>query len=154
MEIERKFLVKKLPAQLDAYPYREIEQAYLCTEPVVRIRQKDQDFILTYKSSGLMVREEVELPLTESAYHHLLKKADGIVITKRRYLIPYRNEYEWTIELDLFKGSLEGLVLAEVEFPSEEIAKAFEPPEWFGREVTYDPHYHNSNLSQHGLSAN
>ncbi len=88
MEIERKYLVTAPPKDYQSFPSHLIEQAYLCTEPVVRIRKEDQEYYLTYKSKGLLAREEYNLPLTEDAYRHLLKKADGIVLTKRRYLIP------------------------------------------------------------------
>ena len=64
MEIERKYLVASLPEGYEACPFHTIEQAYLCTEPVVRIRQEDNDYYLTYKSKGLLVREEYNLPLT------------------------------------------------------------------------------------------
>ena len=77
MEIERKFLVPCLPEGYDAHPFHQIEQAYLCTEPVVRIRQEDDSFYLTYKGKGLLSREEYNLPLTREAYAHLLPKADG-----------------------------------------------------------------------------
>ena len=91
MEIERKYLIKAintLPFNLNDYPHHEIEQAYLNTEPVIRVRRKGNDYYLTYKGKGLMVREEYNLPLTADAYAHLLKKADGNIITKTRYLIP------------------------------------------------------------------
>ena len=81
MEIERKFLIPVLPEKLETYPHRRIEQAYLCTEPVVRIRRQDEDYILTYKSTGMMAREEYNLPLTKEAYEHLKEKADGIVLS-------------------------------------------------------------------------
>ena len=84
MEIERKFLVAVLPANLEQYPKSRIEQAYLCTEPVLRIRRKDEAYILTYKGAGFLVREEHEFPLTEVAYLHLLEKADGNRIAKDR----------------------------------------------------------------------
>ena len=146
MEIERKYLIHTLPDQLDHYPHRTLEQAYLCTEPVVRVRRDDNDYILTYKSKGLIVREEYNLPLTEEAYQHLLAKADGRVITKERYCIPYGDHL--TIELDVFGGDLAPLLLAEVEFASEEEANAFTPPDWFGEDVTFSSKYHNSTLSQ------
>lgn len=150
MEIERKFLIKRLPADLEQYPSRLIEQAYLCTDPVVRIRRQDEDYYLTYKGSGLMAREEYNLPLTQESYLHLLPKADGTVITKRRYVIPLDAPWEaLSIELDLFSGAWEGLIIAEVEFPSREDAEAFLPPDWFGEDVTFDGRYHNSWLSQH-----
>lgn len=146
MEIERKFLVKQLPERLETYDSSLLEQAYLCTEPVVRVRRSDEDFILTYKSKGLMSREEYNLPLTRESYEHLKAKADGNIIRKRRFRIPFSKEL--TIELDLFEAPFEGLILAEVEFPTEEEALAFTPPEWFEKEVTWSSEYHNSTLSK------
>jgi len=144
MEIERKFLIKQLPENLENYPHKEIEQGYLNREPVVRIRRSDDKYILTCKGQGLMVREEFELPLTKEAFEHMKPKADGIFIEKTRYLIPYDN---FTIELDIFHGKLAPLILAEVEFSNVEEANAFIPPNWFGEDVTNSPKYHNSNLS-------
>ena len=151
MEIERKFLVKKenLPENLEQYPRKVIEQGYLCTEPVVRIRQSNEEYYLTYKSKGLLAREEYNLPLTKEAYEHLKPKADGIVLSKVRYVIPEKDGL--FIELDVFNAPYEGLLLAEVEFSSEEEAKAYQPPAWFGEEVTYSTKYHNSTLSK-GIS--
>ncbi|MCD7832420.1 MAG: CYTH domain-containing protein [Lachnospiraceae bacterium] len=146
MEIERKYLIDVLPSNLEDYPFHRIEQAYLCTAPVIRVRRQDDDYILTYKGKGMMMREEYNLPLTAEAYAHLLSKADGNILTKKRYLIPLTRELK--IELDLFEGKFAGLQMAEVEFPDEESANTFTPPDWFGREVTYDPAYHNSNMSQ------
>ena len=149
MEIERKYLVKILPDHLEQYPCRQIEQGYLSTNPVVRIRRSNDRYILTYKGKGLMVREEYNLPLNEESFTHLKEKIDGLLIQKRRYLIPLGEKY--TIELDVFAAPFEGLWLAEVEFPSEEQANAFTPPEWFGEEVTWSSEYHNSTLSQKKL---
>ena len=149
MEIERKYLVKILPDHLEQYPCRQIEQGYLSTNPVVRIRRSNDRYILTYKGKGLMVREEYNLPLNEESFTHLKEKIDGLLIQKRRYLIPLAEKY--TIELDVFAAPFEGLWLAEVEFPSEEQANAFTPPEWFGEEVTWSSEYHNSTLSQKKL---
>ncbi len=145
MEIERKFLIDTLPENLSQYPFHQLEQGYLCTEPVVRIRREDDAYYLTYKSKGLMVREEYNLPLTKESYEHLLPKIDGILISKKRYLIPLSENL--TIELDIFERELAPLVLAEVEFSSEEEANSFIPPKWFGDDVTYSSQYHNSTLS-------
>lgn len=145
MEIERKFTVKELPEHLNDYPCKRIEQGYLCTKPVLRVRRKGEEYWLTYKGEGLLVREEHEFPLDEAAYRHLLTKADGRVIQKDRYHIPYG---EYTIELDVFHGALAPLIIAEVEFPSVEAANAFVPPVWFDQDVTEDPAYSNSNLSK------
>ena len=94
-----------------------------------------------------MSHEELESELPEEAFKHLLKKTDGIVIKKDRYEIPYER---YIIELDIFKDELDGLIIAEVEFPSEEEALDFTPPDWFGKDVTGDPKYTNSNLSMKG----
>ena len=149
MEIERKFLIKQLPKNIEQYPCRHIEQGYLCTSPVVRIRKQDNDYFLTYKSDGLMSREEYNLPLSAEGYAHLRPKADGLIITKKRYCIPFKN---YTIKLDIFENDLAPLILAEVEFPSEDEANAFIPPEWFADDVTYSGKYHNSYMSRHGYS--
>ena len=146
MEIERKYLVTSLPDTLEPYSYHMIEQGYLCTEPVVRIRRQDDDYFLTYKSKGLMVREEYNLALTRDAYLHLREKTDGSIISKKRVLIPLTNEL--TIELDIFAPPFAPLMIAEVEFPTEEMALRFEPPTWFGQDVTFDGRYHNSALSR------
>ena len=146
MEIERKFLIPNPPPPLSSYPSSLLEQVYLCTDPVVRVRRSDDTYTLTYKSKGLMSREEYNLPLTAESYAHLKEKADGNTIRKRRYRIPYDNQL--TIELDIFSAPFEGLILAEVEFTSEEQANAFLPPDWFGEEVTWSTEYHNSTLSR------
>ncbi len=145
MEIERKFLVERLPDDLSEHPGRTIEQAYLCTQPVIRVRRYGDEFWLTCKGKGLLSREEFELPLSEETYRHLLSKADGLVIQKVRHCIPWSG---YTIELDVFGGPLAPLMLAEVEFATEEEAIAFAPPGWFGRDVTMEPEYSNSNLSK------
>lgn len=146
MEIERKYLIHTLPDHLEQYPKRELEQGYLCTAPVVRIRKDNDRYELTYKSKGLMVREEHNLPLTEEAYIHLKTKIDGRLISKTRYLIPLGETL--IVELDVFHGDLAPLLLAEVEFPDEESANRFTPPDWFGEDVTFSSKYHNSNLSK------
>lgn len=146
MEIERKYLIDKIPFSLEGFCCRRIEQGYLCTEPVVRIRRDDDTYYLTYKSKGLMVREEYNLPLTQEAYEHLKTKADGRIISKLRYMIPLAGSL--TAELDLFQDDLAPLMLAEVEFDTVEEAEHFLPPEWFGEDVTSSSKYHNSTLSK------
>ncbi|MBQ7956324.1 MAG: CYTH domain-containing protein [Lachnospiraceae bacterium] len=160
MEIERKFTIKHLPENLESYPFYHIEQAYLNTNPVIRVRKEDNNYYLTYKGRGMMAREEYNLTLNEESYYHLLEKADGIIISKKRYMIPLKNpqfksgsatppeDYTLTIELDIFDEPLAPLTLAEVEFGSKEAAESFLPPDWFLEDVTYDPAYHNSNLSR------
>lgn len=167
MEIERKFTVKTLPVNLESYPCRIIEQAYLNTDPVVRIRREDDSYYLTYKGKGLLAREEYNLPLNEESYYHLREKADGNIISKKRYVIPIDHpqfhptyvssfgnsidQISLCVELDIFEPPFAPLVIAEVEFPDKEMAEAFVLLDWFSQDVTNDPAYHNSNLSRQNL---
>lgn len=167
MEIERKFTVKTLPVNLESYPCRIIEQAYLNTDPVVRIRREDDTFYLTYKGKGLLAREEYNLPLNEESYYHLREKADGNIISKKRYVIPidhpqfhptYMSSFgnsidqiSLCVELDIFEPPFAPLIIAEVEFPDKEMAEAFVLLDWFSQDVTNDPAFHNSNLSRQTL---
>lgn len=167
MEIERKFTITNLPVNLESYPCRIIEQAYLNTDPVVRIRRQDDSYYLTYKGKGLLAREEYNLPLNEESYYHLREKADGNIISKKRYVIPidcpqfdptYLSSAETSIdqvslcvELDIFDPPFAPLVIAEVEFPDREMAEASLPLDWFSQDVSNDPAYHNSNLSRRTL---
>ena len=147
MEIERKFKVKEMP-DLNLYPYKQLEQGYLNIIPAIRVRKDDDEYYLTYKgkgSVGSIAREEYNLPLNKESYEHLITKADGRIITKKRYLIPYD---KFTIELDVFEGDLAPLVIAEVEFETTEEALAFVPPVWFGEDVTDNREYLNARLSQ------
>ena len=149
MEIERKFLVKSLPEHLSEYPHRHIKQVYVSTSPVIRAREKGEDYILTVKGEGFLQREEFELPLTKEQFKSLSAKAEGRAIGKTRYLIPFGGH---TIELDIFEPPFDPLVLAEVEFESVEAANAFRPPEWFGEDVTNENEYTNAAISKKRLS--
>ena len=148
MEIERKYLITRLPEGATDHPFHLIEQGYLSTEPVVRVRREDDSYYLTYKSKGLLEREEYNLPLTMESYNHLIQKADGHILTKKRYLIPVEHSDSLTIELDIFEGRFDGLMLAEVEFETREEAEAFTAPDWFGEDVTFTGEYQNSQLSK------
>jgi CYTH domain-containing protein len=160
MEIERKYLVTLLPENLSQYRFKKIEQGYLCHNPTIRIRKSNEDFILTYKSKlglepvsvdGPSVNNEVELPLTEEAYRTLSNKTDHNMVYKTRYLIPLWDGL--TAELDIFEGLLQGLVIVEVEFPDLTTADTFQPPTWFGKDLSSDKRFTNYNLSKlSGLS--
>ena len=144
MEIERKYLVSRMPENIERYDFSYIEQGYICRDPVLRIRHCDDRFILTYKGEGMLAREEVNIPITEAGFAALWTKIDGTVIKKLRYYIPLEDGL--TAELDIFEMPRRGLVIVEVEFPDLETSERFTPPDWFGPEVTNDPFYHNSNM--------
>ncbi len=153
MEIEKKFMVRYMP-ELSGASVKKIEQGYLCKGPVVRIRKSNEDYILTYKSrkgfsqAYAIQNEEVELPLTREAYEHLRGKIDGALVEKTRYVLPINENQR--AELDVFAGRLAGLVFVEVEFASEEEAKAFVPPEWFGEDVSGNGAFSNAFLAEVG----
>lgn len=149
MEIERKFLINQMP-DLSKYSYKKLIQGYLNTHPTVRIRKEDDEYYMTYKGSGFIAKEEYNLPLTKEAFEHMLPKCDGNVISKTRYLIPLgENECgsQLTAELDVFDAPFEGLIFAEVEFPTLDEANNFKVPSWLGEDVTDKKEYYNSYLS-------
>ncbi len=150
-EIERKFLIKNLPENLENFTHYEIRQGYISTDPTIRLRQQDDNYILTVKSAGLMKKEEYELNLTEDQFNRLWKKTEGNTIEKTRYVIPLNNGLK--AELDVYKGFLSGFMNVEVEFPSTKEAILFDIPNWFGQEVTQDPRYSNSSLAKFGKPA-
>ncbi len=153
-EIERKWLVKSIPENLEEFPCLKIEQAYLNASPTVRVRLENDRCYLTYKGAhdtpgnSDLSHSEFNLPLDASAYEHLKEKRDGILLCKKRYVIPYSDGLH--IELDVFEGELSPLVLAEVEFPTEEAALSFTGPDWFAEDVTSDVRYKNSTLALRG----
>ncbi len=146
MEIERKYLIIQQPDLNGLTAADHLEQAYISTSPVIRVRRKNSSFILTIKSEGLLAREEYEFPISQEAYYHLLEKRDGIIIEKNRWNIPCPSGL--TIELDIFAGPYQGFMMAEVEFPDLETANSYIAPDWFGPEVTQDPRFQNSSLCQ------
>ena len=149
MEIERKYLidVRTLPFSPDSFPFHEIEQGYLSVHPVVRVRHSGNHYLLTLKSEGRLQRKETQFSLNREAYEHLLRKSDGIIIRKRRYRIPLPGQ-SLPAALDLYSGEYTGLAVAEVGFSSDKEAMAFQPPAWFGKEVTFTGEYRNDQLSR------
>lgn len=151
MEIERKFLVKELPSDIEQYPHIGIEQGYLCTSPTLRIRKAGDCYWLTVKEnkqtkSGAIHNREEEFQLSSEKYNILKAKCDGRMVCKTRYMIPLAKN-NLIAELDIFHGYHEGIVLVEVEFPSTIDADTFTPPSWFGNDVSKLPQYRNSNMA-------
>ncbi len=149
MEIERKFILNKPDFDLSAFKKTHIDQYYISTDPTIRIRQTDDEFILTVKGKGELAREEFELALTEKQYTSLKCKTDLPPVSKTRYFIPIENNL--TAELDVYENALDGLFTVEVEFNSIEQAKGFVPPSWFGKDVTTDNRYKNTSLYTKGM---
>lgn len=151
-EIERKFLVKQIPENLEQYKKLNIKQGYISTNPTIRIRQQNDEYILTIKGSGVMKKQEYELNITKEQIDNLWKKTEGNIISKTRYKIPLDNNL--VAELDIYDGFLSGFANVEVEFSSTKEAILFDPPLWFGQEVTQNKSYSNASLSKFGIPQN
>ena len=146
-EIERKFLVRELPEQLAEFPHAEISQGYLVSLDdglQVRLRKSNERYSLTYKRGVGNVREEREVELTPAQFDALWPATEGKRLEKTRYDIPLG---DCVVEIDVYGGRHNGLVVAEVEFDDEESAKNFQPPDWLGDDVTGDPRYSNQLLA-------
>jgi adenylate cyclase len=151
MEVERKFLVAERP-DLDEGSADQIDQGYLAIgdEEEVRLRRKGEKLTLTAKRGSGLTRDEAEVELTREDFDQLWPLTEGKRLHKRRYLVP---QGDLTIEVDVYEGDLEGLVVAEVEFPSEQAARSFEPLGWLSDEVTGDGRYLNETLATRGRPA-
>ena len=146
-EIERKFLVRKMPTALESLPHAEISQGYLVSRDdglQVRLRKTGERYSLTYKRGTGNVREEREVALTADQFNALWPATEGKRLAKTRYEIPFG---EHVVEIDVYHEKHEGLVVADVEFDDENVAKNFEPPDWLGDDVTGDPRYSNQLLA-------
>ena len=148
MEIERKFLIERLPDGLAHYPAHRIDQGYLALDEQsgaeVRLRRHAGDLTLTVKSAGTLVRVEEAVELGAEQFETLWPLTEGRRIEKTRHELP------GGIEVDVYEGALDGLMVAEIEFPSEAESEAFEPPGWLGREITDDGRYKNRALAVDG----
>jgi 8-oxo-dGTP diphosphatase len=145
VEVERKFLVDRRPGELDDAPRRRLSQGYLVTGDVeVRLRRADDETFLTIKAGAGLVRAEEEMPIDADRFDRLWPLTEGRRIEKVRHLVAHGGR---TIEVDVYGGAHEGLVVAEVEFPHEDEARAWAPPDWLGADVTGDPAYSNAQLA-------
>jgi CYTH domain-containing protein len=147
LEIERKFLVKRLPADLKRFPSALILQGYLATElrgAQVRLRKRGQVCSLAFKRARGYGREEREIRLTRTQFNALWPGTSGRRLRKTRYEIPWNGRI---IEVDVYRGQHRGLVVAEVEFRNRNACDRFKPPEWLGREVTGSKRYSNVRLA-------
>lgn len=146
-EIERKFLVKRLPPELKRAPRYPIAQGYLASEAGgrhVRLRKKGRSATLTFKVGRGNAREEREIKLTPKQFAALWPGTLGRRLRKVRYELPWKS---LVVEIDLYRGKHDGLVVAEVEFPDHAARRKFKPPKWFGREVTGEKRYSNVALA-------
>lgn len=155
-EIEKKFLVTGFDIELFSHNVMHIRQGYIevgADGSEDRIRESRDSignvtYTRTQKQGKGLVRGEIEEEIPASQFAELWDQTEGARVTKKRYSIPYEGV---TIEYDVYSGDLRGLKVAEVEFPDEASAASFEPPDWFGDEVTKDPNYKNQSLATKGV---
>jgi len=146
-EIERKFLLKRLPERLKQARRCVIAQGYLAAEPGgrhVRLRKKGKTASLTFKVGRAAHREEREIKLSAKQFSALWPATVGRRLYKLRYEVPWKN---FLIEIDIYRRKHKGLVVAEVEFPDRTACRKFKAPAWFGREVTGNKRYSNVRLA-------
>lgn len=150
-EVERKFLLTAPPEGLESHPSERISQGYLALDPggaEVRLRRRGYRTLLTIKQGRGLARSEEEFVIDGPRFDRLWAGTGGRRVEKVRYRVPL--EGDLVAEVDLYDGALQGLVTAEVEFPTRAAAEAFRPPAWLRVEVTDDPRYGNARLAIDG----
>jgi CYTH domain-containing protein len=158
MEIERKFRLSEVPPTMRFARRVPIRQGYLALDgdTEVRLRITPKAAVLTIKAGRGGVRVEEEIPLQTRQAEALWELTEGRRVQKSRRRVRLAGPVdgpELHVEVDEYAGALDGLVVAEVEFPDEETARGFEPPAWFGRELTDDWRYANRSLASDGMPA-
>ena len=146
-EIERKYLVRGSSYRHQAIQKKDMMQGYLSLDPdaTVRIRIVGDKAFITVKSRNIgAVRNEWEYPVPiEEAKEMLRSCCKSRLIEKTRYIVEAPHNLKW--EIDEFHGSLDGLVIAEIELPDEDFEVAL--PDFIGEDVTGNPRYYNSSLA-------
>lgn len=152
-EIERKFLLAELPSVAEGRQSVDIEQGYLAidAETEVRVRRAGRECFMTVKGGHGEVRDEIEIPIGDDHFEALWQLTEGRRLAKSRLLIPLEGGLD--VELDVFSGVLEGLLIAEVEFDREADSRDFEPPDWLGEEITGNDRYAGQRLAVNGAPA-
>lgn len=156
IERERKWTAATAPRDLPEGS--RIRQGYLGIrdDRSLRVRQKGDRHLGTIKIGTPPSRTEVEWEFTADQFEALWPHTAGARVEKVRSEVPLDDHPGGTglvAEVDVFEGDLEGLVLIEVEFESDDAMAAFEPPPWFGTEVTDHDGYGNASLATHGIPA-
>lgn len=149
-EIERKFLLDREPEWLRECESKAIEQGYLVVgeRDEVRLRRSGDDLRMTVKIGHGMSRDETEIDLTAEQFGELWPLTENRRVSKTRYLVPLDGGL--TAEVDVYSGEHEGFRVVEVEFASEGESHRFEPPPWFGKDVTGLLEYANQRLAIEG----
>jgi adenylate cyclase len=148
-EIERAFVAPAVPAAVVHAEGTRLRQGYVARDvsAEVRVRISADAATLTVKSAPGLSRTEVEVEVPIEIAEGLWPHTEGRRLEKTRYRLPVG---EHTAEVDVYEGDLAGLCRIEVEFTSEDEARSFVAPDWFGDEVTGDPRWGNASLAIRG----
>ena len=148
-EIEKKYLVNIFPEISDNIIRNEIMQGYVfITDSMeLRLRKKSDKYFQTIKTGEGLNRGEFEVELSANQFDVLWPLTENKRVEKTRYEINYSG---FLVEFDVYKGILGGLMTAEVEFNSEDEIQNFNPPDWFGEDITLDKRYKNKSLALNG----
>lgn len=152
LEIERRYLLKSLPAEVAGMRGTPVLQGYITAggPREVRLRRYGKEYYITVKDGAGLSRHEVEVAISRAQFDALWPCTEGRRLEKTRYVIA---ESGLTLELDRYSGGLAPLCVGEVEFPSVAASRLFRKPAFFGREVTGEPEFRNASLALHGLPA-
>jgi CYTH domain-containing protein len=155
IEIERKFLLDGVPPTMQFAHRTPIRQGYLALDgdTEVRLRITPEGAVMTIKAGRGAVRVEEEISLQTRQAEALWELTEGRRVQKarRRVRLPGADGADLVAEIDEYSGALDGLVVAEVEFPDAAAAERFKPPAWFVRELTDDWRYANRSLASDGM---
>lgn len=152
VEIERKFLVRSLPAAEVLGVADHLRQGYLAEDGGVslRLRVTASAATLTVKAGSGLERTEVETVIDAEEADALWPHTVGRRVEKWRHRVTLEGGDAIVAEVDRYGGDLEGLYTVEVEFSDTDRAASFSPPAWFGPELTGDERWSNAALARNG----
>ena len=149
MEIERKWMVKGWPEGLPLKEEFTMRQGYISVRPTVRIREEAltggrTDHILCFKSAGGLAREEIERSIDRELFEELEQKIIGkpLIRKLRRSFALCDGAVLEVNHVD--EGLPTEFWYAEVEYPTVEAARAWQPAacglaDYLSDEVTEQP---------------
>lgn len=155
LEIERKFLLTAFPEELIgtgellSVSEHRIEQTYLALDGpqelrvrrIVDLATDEVSYTHTFKSGHGLAREEVEYSISQGIYEQVIQAFGAVPLTKNRITAHWGDR---VVEIDIYDQIQ--LMVLEVEFDSEEAAVAFEPPAWFGKDISTEKQYSNKKV--------
>lgn len=134
-EIGRKFLIKTMPDLAAVQPISfERYYIYRDSKNELRIQKLGDHFEIERKEIiNQFKAEKSTMKISDMEFNKLKTLAYASQVILRDSYILSKNP-ETTI--NIYHGRFEGFKRVEVEFETEEEAKSFTVPDWFGEEIT------------------